>query len=203
MTSDLWHLVPNIVRHFWKTLVRSACVVAAGWALSASAPAQNPPPAADNQDAGQTADDGPQQGGGGRRYQNMTPADFQARMLANLREQLGVTNDDEWTVIAPRLTAVMELRRNTMAGGFGFRGMAGGGRNGNRPNFQGTANPDLDALQAALTNQAPDAEIKARLERFREIRKQNEARLEKAREDLRAVLTVRQEAVAVMMGLLP
>ena len=124
-------------------------------------------------------------------------------MLANLREQLGVTNDDEWTVIAPRLTAVMELRRNTMAGGFGFRGMAGGGRNGNRPNFQGTANPDLDALQTALTNKAPDAEIKARLERLREVRKQNEAKLEKAREDLRAVLTVRQEAVAVMMGLLP
>ena len=47
------------------------------------------------------------------------------------------------------------------------------------------------------------AEIKARLDRYREVRKENEARLAKAQDDLRAVLTVKQEAMAVMMGLLP
>ena len=124
-------------------------------------------------------------------------------MLANLREQLGVTNDDEWNVIAPRLTAVMELRRTSMTGGFGFRGLAGGGRNGSRPIFRARPIPSSRRLQTAVTNNAPDAEIKARLDRLREVRKQNEAKLEKAQEDLRAVLTVRQEAVAVMMGLLP
>ena len=49
----------------------------------------------------------------------------------------------------------------------------------------------------------PDGEIKARLDRLREVRKENEAKLAKAQEDLRAVLTVRQEAIAVMYGLLP
>jgi hypothetical protein len=49
----------------------------------------------------------------------------------------------------------------------------------------------------------PDAEIKLRLDRVRETRKANEAKLSKAQEDLRAVLSVRQEAVAVVFGLLP
>jgi hypothetical protein len=80
-----------------------------------------------------------------------------------------------------------------MGGGGGFRGN-GGGR---------AANPELDALRTAVTDNMPDAEIKARLDRLREVRKQNEAKLAKAQEDLRAVLTVRQEAMAVMTGLLP
>ena len=45
--------------------------------------------------------------------------------------------------------------------------------------------------------------MKSRLERLREVRKQNEAKVAKAQEELRAVLSVRQEAVAVMFGLLP
>ena len=61
---------------------------------------------------------------------------------------------------------------------------------------------ETDALRDAITNKLPDAEVKARLERFREVRKENDAKLDKAREDLRAVLSVRQEAMLVMMGLL-
>ena len=160
--------------------------------------AQTPAPPADNQNSEPPADANQS----GRRFQNMDPADFRARIMANLRQQLGVTNDDEWNVLAPRLTAVMELRRTVMAGGFGFRGLAGGGANGNRPNLAGAANPDLAALQSAVANNAPDAEIKAQLDHLREVRKENEAKLEKAQEDLRATLTLRQEAVAVLAGLL-
>jgi Spy/CpxP family protein refolding chaperone len=48
-----------------------------------------------------------------------------------------------------------------------------------------------------------DDEWKAKLAKFREARKAKEAALTKAQEDLRKVLTVRQEATAVSMGLLP
>jgi Spy/CpxP family protein refolding chaperone len=65
------------------------------------------------------------------------------------------------------------------------------------------ATPELDALRSAATDNLPDAEIKARLARVRDVRKQNDEKLAKAQEDLRAVLTVRQEAVAVASGLLP
>jgi hypothetical protein len=203
MTSEHWNFAPGAARSWLKTLLQGVCVLAACAVLPASAVAQAQPPAADNPVGAPAADTTQQATRGGRRNQALDPAEFQARMMAGVREQFGVTNDDEWAVILPRLTTVMDLRRATMGGGFGFRGMGGGGRNGTRANLQGAANPDLDALQTAITNNAPDAEIKARMERLREVRKQNEAKLEKAHEDLRAVLTVRQEAVAVMMGLLP
>ena len=53
-----------------------------------------------------------------------------------------------------------------------------------------------------MSDNLTDAEIKARLDRLREVRKQNETKLTKAQEELRAVLSVRQEAVAVAAGLL-
>ena len=61
----------------------------------------------------------------------------------------------------------------------------------------------MNLLSSAVRDKLPDAEIKTRLERLREVRKDNEAKLAKAQEELRAVLSVRQEAVAVLFGLLP
>jgi hypothetical protein len=45
-------------------------------------------------------------------------------------------------------------------------------------------------------------ELKAKLAKVREARKQKEANLAKAQDELRKVLSVRQEATAVLMGLL-
>ena len=61
----------------------------------------------------------------------------------------------------------------------------------------------MTALSSAVRDKLPDAEVKTRLERLREVRKENEVKLTKAQEELRAVLSVRQEAVAVIFGLLP
>jgi hypothetical protein len=61
----------------------------------------------------------------------------------------------------------------------------------------------MTALGEAIRDKLPDAEIKSRLDRVREVRKASEAKLAKAQDELRAVLSVRQEAVAVMFGLLP
>ncbi len=130
---------------------------------------------------------------------NFNREDMQARMLSNLRSQFDVADDAEWKLISERITKVMELRRTVAGGGFGLL-MFRGGNQGNRPAT--TVNPEADALRGALEDKLPDAEIKARLERLRLARKQSEARLDQAREDLRAVLTVRQEAVAVLVGLL-
>ena len=44
--------------------------------------------------------------------------------------------------------------------------------------------------------------MKAKLTKFREARKDKEAKLAKAQEDLKKVLSVKQEAAAVLMGLL-
>jgi hypothetical protein len=148
---------------------------------------------------------GADNGGRGGRG-NFDPAAMQER----LREQFGVTDDAEWALIAERLTKISEIRRS-VGGGFGRGGPpgggggppGGGGGGGNRTTRGPSGNPEQDALRAAITDKLPDAEVKSRLDRLRDVRKQNEAKLTKAQEELRAVLSVRQEAIAVMFGLLP
>jgi hypothetical protein len=195
---------------------RGGFFLAAALVLSSALSAQTPTPAATDTQAPAVApapaDN--QDGGRGNRGNrgNFNPEEMQARMSAALKEQFGVTSDDEWNLIMERVNKVNELRRTTMTGGIGMmRGMMGGpggqngqGGRGNRPGrLGGASNPEADALQTAVTDKAPDAEVKARLERLREVRKDNEVKLAKAQEDLRAVLSLRQEAVAVLVGLLP
>ncbi len=62
--------------------------------------------------------------------------------------------------------------------------------------------PELDALRKALDSKAPAEEIKAKLADVRAARKKKEAELEKAQDELRDMLSPRQEAVAVTLGLL-
>jgi Spy/CpxP family protein refolding chaperone len=148
---------------------------------------------------------GGDQGGGGRRGRGGFSPE---QMMEQIRTQLAVTDDAQWGAIQPLVQNVMDLRRATQAGGFGGfgggqRGQRGQGGGGGGGGFQRPApNPDVEALRQALTDNMPDAEIKARLAHLREVRKNDEAKLEKARVDLLAVLTPRQEAVAVMLGLL-
>jgi len=150
---------------------------------------------------------------------DFNPEQFRQRMMERYREQLEVKGDDEWKVIEPRITKVMEARRD--AGGFGGfgRGGPGGGRRGGegdqggdrrregkddrRRGFGGEPNPDAEALQKAIESKASADEIKAKLAKYRESRKTKEANLAKAQDELRKVLSVRQEASAVLMGLLP
>ena len=93
-------------------------------------------------------------------------ADFQARIAHGefCAPNFGVTDDAEWTLISERITKVFELRRG--AGGFG----GFGGRN-NRAAGGAAADPAQDALKSALTDKLPDAEVKARLDRVREVHK--------------------------------
>jgi len=98
-------------------------------------------------------------------------------------------------------------------GGGGKRGPGGpggGGQGGQRgPGGPGggfggprETNPEAEALQKAIEAKVSPDEIKAKLARLRESRKEKEAKLEKAQEDLKQVLSAKQEAVAVMGGLL-
>jgi hypothetical protein len=146
--------------------------------------------------------------GGGR---NFDPAQMQQRMLERYKELLEVTNDDEWKAIEPRVTKVMEARRDTFAG-MG-RGMFGRGPRGgdNPPGDQGqqrrggmfgTPSPEAEALQKAIDSKASKAETKAALDKYVASRKAKEADLEKSQAALRELLTPRQEAIATLNGLL-
>jgi hypothetical protein len=133
---------------------------------------------------------------------------------------LEVKGDDEWKVLSERITKVMDARREVGFGGgpggfgFGRGGRPPGGADNNPPaggNDQGARrgprgfgepSPEADALQKAIDSKASAEELKTKLAKLREARKEKEASLEKAQEELRKVLSVRQEAAAVLAGLL-
>ena len=142
--------------------------------------------------------------------------EFRQRMMDNYRERLEIKGDDEWKAIQPLIAKVTDARRDVaVGGGFGFGrggGRRGGGNNdaqangtnqGGRRGFPG-GEPSVEAeeLQKAIDSNASKDELKAKLTKFREAHKEKEAKLAKAQEDLKKVLSVKQEASAVLMGLL-
>ncbi len=122
-----------------------------------------------------------------------------ARNLDRLRERMEIADDAEWSIIAERIHRVEDARRSLWAAS--PIGTAGTDKR-TGANVK-SAHPERDALKSALGDRLPDAELSLRLARARDVHRENESRLLRAQADLRAVLTVRQEAVAVMAGLLP
>jgi hypothetical protein len=68
--------------------------------------------------------------------------------------------------------------------------------------FMREPSPEMEALRKAIDSDASTEVIKAKLADLRAARKKQEAELEKAQDQLRKTLSVRQEAVAVTLGLL-
>lgn len=141
-------------------------------------------------------------GGGGGGFQQ-----FRQRMMDRMKTQLGMS-DDEFAAIQPKLEKVMQLRRDAQGGGgFGRPGRGGpGGQAGqNNPNRppQSAVQEKLQALQDVLNNKdsKPD-DIKSKLDDYRKAKSQAKDDLVKAQDDLKSVLTERQEAVMVTMGFL-
>ena len=140
------------------------------------------------------------QGGPGGNF-----ADFQARMNDRLKTSLKVT-DEEWNVLKPLVEKVQTAQRDAGAGrgfGGGGRGPGGGGTDPNAPADTRPGAAESAALRTALESDSTSADdIKAKLTAVREVRKKGAASLAVAREDLKKVVTVRQEAVLVSMGML-
>ena len=161
---------------------------------------------------------GPGGPGGGR----FDPAQMRQMMAQRMKEQLGA-DDEAWKVLEPRVTKVMDLNRQAQGGGRGMFGMMGGmrgQRGGNNAGGQGTQGnrrgPQQDPatmtpvdkaqeqLQTTLDNQsATPEEIKKNLTALREAREKAKQELATAQQELKKILTVRQEAQLVMMGQLP
>jgi hypothetical protein len=88
-----------------------------------------------------------------------------------------------------------------------FGGMGGGRRGGGQGGqggpggMQQQPNPERDALQNAIDQDAPAAQIKDLLAKYRAAQKTKQAKLDAAQEDLKKVLTTPQEAQATLIGL--
>lgn len=179
-------------------LVALAVILAGAWiqqAMSEEAPAAPP--------AGQPGGRDPAQ-------QQQRMEQFRQQAADRMKQDLGVT-DDEWKVLQPRIEKVQTLARQSRGGGMGMMGgRRGGGRDGggdrqpqptDRP--QSEVEKKGEALQKVLENKEAKAEeIKPALAALREARAKARADLDVARKELRDVVTVRQEAQFVSMGLL-
>jgi len=159
---------------------------------------------------------GPGGFGGNFRGGNFDPAQFQQMMLDQTRQSLSITNDEEWKAIQPLVQNVMDARREVGFGGGGMRMMFGGpggpvgGQSGNQSGNAQRAmrigpqtSAEQQALQKALDDSAPAAQVKEAMARLRAAKQEKQARLEAAQEKLRSVLTTKQEAQALLQGLLP
>lgn len=148
----------------------------------------------------------------GRGRGDFDPEQFRQRMLDRVRENMEVKDDAEWKIIAGRIEKVMEARREVGFGGFGpggpgFRGRGGpdgdGRGRGDRGRGGREADPNVEALREALDSGASAEDIKAKLAKVRADRQAKQKALEAAQADLRKVLSVKQEATAYLMGLVP
>jgi hypothetical protein len=79
----------------------------------------------------------------------------------------------------------------------GGNGGPGGGRGG----MFGTPSPEQEALQKALDDDAPAAQVKDLLAKYKASQKVKQAKLEAAQAELKAVLTSKQEAQAYLLQL--
>lgn len=112
------------------------------------------------------------------------------RAVEDLKGQLGVS-DQEWAVVRPRVEAVYDLVH---------------------PRYQSVRGPGLPsspvdqrirALREVLADkEAASEKIKVALTALRAAKEQTRQELVKARQDLRQIMTLRQEAVLVLNGLL-
>ena len=187
-------------------------------------PPPPPPPAEAGGSPGAGGPGGPG-GPGGDRMEK-----FRQQMNERIKTQLKAS-DDEWAVIQPLLEKVQTKMRESMESRFGgMRGMGGpggggprraggnngggGGNGGNtadanrpeanrqRPPGRGPT-PEAQELMTTLQNDnASTNDIKTKLQALREQRKKSEAELAQSREDLKKVLTLRQEAILVSAGML-
>ncbi|HEY3861116.1 MAG TPA: hypothetical protein VGO59_04445 [Verrucomicrobiae bacterium] len=155
---------------------------------------------------------------------NFDPAQFKQRMMDDMRDQWEIKDDAEWNAVEPKLSKVMDARGEVMAStmrgfgrGGGRRNRGGGGNaddnannndNGGQQRRQrgggmfGTPSAAVEALQKAVDDKAPSAEIKTKLKAVQDEQKDKQAKLVAAQEDLRGVLTPRQEAIATLRGVL-
>lgn len=142
--------------------------------------------------------------------------------MDQLKSQLNVTDDAEWNVLQPLIQKVIDAqavvdadavrvtgmtgrsgRNGNFGGGGGFGGTEGQGGAATRGGTSGgTTSQELQAVQRAVSGKASNENTDAVLVKLAQVRKSHLAALATAQDDLRKVLTIRQEAVLVVNGCL-
>jgi acetolactate synthase regulatory subunit len=111
------------------------------------------------------------------------------QVLDTLRQEFEITDDQEWSIISDQLGKVHDAATASVRGW----ALLGGDT---------TPSPEDEALQQAIDSNAPASQLKAAIAKVMDSRKAKLAKLQKAQDDLRQLLTIRQEAIACSLGIL-
>jgi len=132
------------------------------------------------------------------------------RWKARLKQQLGVT-DEEWKVLEPRIENLVRARQeaNTRPGGrAGGRSGFGSGELPVEPRRDERGEPSelqeaAAELRAAMDDpDALDTDVRGRLDVYRRAREKARLKVETAERELKDLLTLRQEAILMLWGIL-
>ena len=134
------------------------------------------------------------------------------RWMERLRKQLGAT-DEEWKVLSPRVENLLRARQEARAGIRGFRPGAAGRSDRTaadwRNPFGAVPGKPSDVEYAAETvrlavesPEIPDRDAALALKEYRRARGSARGRLAAAERELRELVTLRQEAILMTLGLL-
>jgi hypothetical protein len=117
------------------------------------------------------------------------------RMASKILKTLLNSTDEEWAILGPRVEKVITLATVAQRGGVQV-GM------GSVRNISAVQKA-MDALKAEMKDPGTtESKIAIKLKEWREAYAKAKAELQAAREELRAVLTVRQEGILMNFGLL-
>lgn len=129
------------------------------------------------------------------------------RALENVRDGLGFADETEWSAVRPLVEKVIELQQKNEQTAQQLRTRRFFGNNNpfmkNFPAaFKAQQSPEQAALQQAVDDNAATAQVRDAIAKFRAAQKEQQVQLEAAQASLRKVLTMKQEAQAILLGLL-
>jgi len=131
---------------------------------------------------------------------------IQERMDERTKKTLGTT-DEEWKVLQPKISKVQALRTESgpLSGIMAMLQRFGGGGDqdaADAPKLSDSQKATQELQKLLEDEDAKSAAIKEKLAALRKAREKAKKELAAAQKDLREVVTVRQEAHLVLMGML-
>ena len=140
---------------------------------------------------------GPAGRGGQERGRGWDFGDMRARMMERMQEQFGFS-DAEFKAIRPLIEDVQTRQREVLGGRMSSMFRSFTGRSSSRGG-RDESNSEQSALERALK---ANSSIESKLAAYRKVRDEKRAALKKSQDTLKSVLTLKQEAQAVLIGLI-
>jgi hypothetical protein len=131
----------------------------------------------------------------------LDPAQIRQRLNDSLKQALGCT-DEEWAVIEPRIVRVQSLQAAAGERSSGAVLLASQANSSSGSKLSGELRAKQGDLRKAIASGAAETDIKQKLAAVRDVRTRIRTELAKAREELTALLTRRQEAILYDRGIL-